>query len=362
MDQHSLFTQALDFAASQCRNLIAAHPGYTPMYTVGGKWAREGERWTNWCEGFYPGIFWLLHKTTGEAFWREQAEAYSRPLAPRRFDRAVHDLGFLFFSTYLRWYRLTAEPDLRGVLIQAGRTLALRRQVGGYLASFLGPESLFIDIMMNVGLIFWAAKETGDETLRQIAIEHCRTSMRTLLRPDGSTAHEAIFDPATGQFLRQSTQQGYGPESTWSRGLAWAIYGFAACHRLGGPPELLDVAQKCADCYLRRAPDNLVPPWDLSAPDDGHRPLDSSAAAIAASAFFDLSEQVEFVYAQKRFRLAALKILESLCGETFLAKSRPGWEGILLHGVYHLPKNLGVYESVSWGDYFFVEALVKAVG
>ena len=110
--------------------------------------------------GFFPGILWLLHEHTGEPAWRQLAEEYSSPLEPRRFDRDVHDLGFLFFSTYLRWFHLTGDPALQTILIDAGRTLALRRQKGGYLASFIGPDSLFIDIMMNVGLILWAANAT----------------------------------------------------------------------------------------------------------------------------------------------------------------------------------------------------------
>src|SRR5438067_8679022 len=170
-----LFESALDFAAAQARRTLAEHPGYSPMYTVGGHWGREGDRWTHWCEGFFPGILWLLYKHTGDASWRALAEQYSRPLEPRRFDRAVHDLGFLFLSTYLRWYNHTQDPALKQILIEAGRTLALRRQKGGYLASFLGPHSLFIDIMMNVGLILWVANVTDDDALRHIALEHCQT-------------------------------------------------------------------------------------------------------------------------------------------------------------------------------------------
>ncbi len=357
------YHRALDFAAGQCRQLIARHSGYVPMYTVGGKWNREAERWTHWCEGFYPGIYWLLHKHTGERFWREQAEKFSKPLEPRRFDRQVHDLGFLFFSTYLRWYHLSGEPALRDVLIDAGRTLALRRQMGGYLASFVGPQSLFIDIMMNVGIILWAANETNDETLRQIALEHCRTTQRHLVRPDGGTAHEGLFEVTTGQFLRQSTHQGFSAESTWTRGLAWALYGFTAVHRLAarGPAdaEFLSAARRCADCYLRRSPPSLVPPWDFDAPPGG--PDDSSAAAIAASGLWDLSEQVDDGAERQRYQDAARTILDSLCSDRYLAASKPGWEGILLHGVYHKHKNLGVDESVAWGDHFFVEALVKAL-
>lgn len=353
--------RALDFSAEQARRLLRDRPGYYPMYTVGGRWDQEPESWTHWCEGFFPGILWLLHKQTSDAAWREPAERYSKKLEPRRHDRAVHDLGFLFFSTYLRWYRLTGEPALRDVLIEAGRTLALRRQQGGYLASFLGPDSLFIDIMMNVGIILWAANATNDPELRRVALEHCRTTARTLVRADGGTAHEGIFDVDSGRFLRQSTQQGYSSDSTWSRGLAWSLYGFTAVHRLSGEAEFLDVARRNADFYLRRTPKGLVPLWDYDVPADGPQHWDSSAAAIAASGFWDLAEAVPDPAEKERYYQATLTILETLSSDAFLARNTPGWEGILRHGVYHLHKGLGVDESVAWGEHFFVEALVKAL-
>jgi unsaturated chondroitin disaccharide hydrolase len=353
--------RALDLAADRARFVIDRHPGYHPMYTVGGRWRLEAERWTNWCEGFFPGILWLLHKQTGDAKWRRRAEEYSRPLEPRRHDRTVHDLGFLFFSTYLRWYRLTGDSALRDVLVEAGRTLALRRQPGGYLASFVGPQSLFIDVMMNVGLVLWAARATGDEALRAVALEHCRTTARHLVRADGGTAHEGIFDVTTGQFLGESTHQGWRPDSTWSRGLAWALYGFTAVHRLSGVADYLDVARRCAGCYLCRAPAGLVPYWDFDLPADAPRWRDSSAAAVAASGLWDLSEAVPDPAEQQRYRDAALTILATLCTDDFLPLDRPEWEGILMHGVYHVHKGLGVDESVAWGDHFFVEAVVKAL-
>jgi unsaturated chondroitin disaccharide hydrolase len=355
------FHRALDFAAAQARRIIAAYPGYTPMYTVGGRWNREGECWTHWCEGFFPGILWLLLKHTGEAEWRTPADRYTTPLEPRRLDRTVHDLGFLFFSTYLRWYHLTGDPAHRAVLIDAGRTLALRRQKGGYLASFVGPQSLFIDIMMNVGIIFWAARETGDESLKQIALEHCRTTAQYLVRPDGGTAHEGIFDVESGRFLWQSTHQGWKAGSTWSRGLAWAIYGFTAAYRLSQEESFLATARRCADYYLKRAPDGLVPPWDFDLPQEMRSQFDSSAAAITASGLWDLAEAVADPADRDRYQAAALTILETLCSDRFLAIHRPQWEGILMHGVYHYHKGLGVDESVAWGDHFFVEALVKAI-
>jgi unsaturated chondroitin disaccharide hydrolase len=350
-----VFERALAFAERQARRILARRPGLSPMYTTGGVWDDSSERWTHWCEGFFPGILWLLYRHTGDDGLCAHAEALSRKLEPRRHDRDVHDLGFLFFSTYLRWYHLTGDPRLRDVLTEAGRTLALRRQPGGYLASFLGPSSLFIDVMMNVGLSFWAARASGDEGLRQIALEHCQVTARHLVREDGSTAHEGLFD-AEGRFLGQSTQQGLGPGSRWSRGLAWSLYGFTSAWRFTGEAGFLDVARANADCWLSLCPQGRVPPWDFDAPEGGSTLRDSSACAIAASGLWDLWEAT----GDERYQAASLAYLESLCDEEYLAEGDAHWEGILKHAVYHLHRGLGVDESVAWGDHFFVEALVKA--
>ena len=352
---------AMDYVASQADRLVRQYPGYAPTYTVGGKWCREGEVWTHWCEGFFPGILWLLNHYTGEPRWAHAARELSRPLVPRQYDRTVHDLGFLFFSTYLREYHRTGDRRCRDVLIQAGRTLALRRQVGGYLSSFVGPQSLFIDIMMNVGLVFYAAIATGDDRLRSIALEHCRTTQRYLVREDGGTAHEGIFDLASGRFVCQSTHQGVSAVSTWSRGLAWAIYGFTAVHRLCGEGTFLATARLCADYFIRRSPADMVPFWDFDLSPAAARIHDSSAAAIAASGLWDLSEAVADSADRDRYRTAALSALATLCSDRFLAHSIPEWEGIVMHGVYHYNRRLGVDESVAWGDHFFVEAIVKAI-
>ncbi|MBY0230415.1 MAG: glycoside hydrolase family 88 protein [Gemmataceae bacterium] len=333
---------ALAFAARQAEVVLDRYPGVAPMYTAGGKWDTAGEKWTHWCEGFFPGILWMLHRHTGR--FRAEAEKLTLALHPRRHDRAVHDLGFLFLSTCGRWHRLTGDPALKDVLVEAGRTLALRRQPGGYLASFIGPHSLFIDIMMNVPIILWAARATDDESLRAVAMEHCRTTAKHLVRPDGGTAHEGTFDGA--RFVAQTTHQGLRGDSTWARGLAWSLYGFSTAWRMTGDLAFLRTAQANAACWLRRAPAGAVPRWDFDA---GDGPFDSSAAAIAASGLWDLGEKD-----------AALSILETLCGPEWLADRTPGWEGILKHGAYHVPKGLATDESVAWGDHFFVEALMKA--
>lgn len=353
--------QVFNFAARQLRRLIETHPDTFPMYTRKGKWVLEGETWTNWCEGFLGGQLWLLFRHTGESYWREKAEHYSRLIEPRKNDRTVHDLGFLFWSTYKRWFDLDGDPALNEVLITAGKTMSLRfRDPGQYLRSFLAEDSLFIDIMMNVGIVFYAAQQSGDPSLEEIAMRHCLTTRKYLVRGDGSTSHEGIFDLQTGKFLRQSTQQGWRDDSSWARGLSWALYGFGTVFRFQGDPRFLETAEACARFYMERTPDHGVPPNDWDEPNPA-LPYESSAAAIAASGFLQLSDLVQDRVRARHYRDFALRILTTLTGPEFLADRTPGWEGILKHGIYHQRKGLGVDESVMWGEYFFLEACSKVL-
>lgn len=360
-----LFAAAFRFAERQLRALIERHPDFYPMYTAAGCWHHAGEAWTHWCDGFLPGMLWMIYArqlpgSPETRWWREQAIRYSRPLEPRKLDRTVHDLGFLFMSSYYRWYGFTPDPTLKAVLIEAGRTMALRfQEKGRYLCSFVSPDSLFIDIMMNVGIVFHAARETADTALWDIALQHCHTTRRVLVRGDGSTAHEGRFDSETGEFLKQTTHQGYRGDSCWSRGLAWALYGFGTAYRYGRDPALLATAQACADFYIRQTPADGVPPWDYDAPLSIRAPLDTSAAAIAASGLFQLSGLAADAAKGHFYRETARHILVTLCRDS-LAESDPQWEGILKGGLYHIHKDLGVNESVIWGDYFFLEALERA--
>ncbi len=359
---------AFEFAQGQVRRLVESHPDHLPAYTQSGKWAHTGEAWTHWCEGFLGGMMWIFHLRTGSDWWRAQAERYSRLIEARKTDRTIHDLGFLFWPTWKRWYDLTGDEEVHAVVLTAGRTMGARfMEQGGYLRSFVAEDSLFIDIMMNVGIVFYAAQQLGDPELLRAAHQHCRTTRRYLVRGDGSTAHEGIFDAETGEFLRQSTQQGWRGDSTWARGLSWALYGFGTAYEMTGDRRYLSTARLCADYYMECTPFGPnapggpgVPPNDY---DDPRQPVlfESSAAAIAASGLLNLGRIVQDpVYAQ-RYRQAALTILNSLTGPRYLAYETPGWEGVLKHAVYHQPKRLGVDESVMWGDYFFVEALDKAL-
>lgn len=357
----TLYLRALEFAARQVRATIERDPDFYPMYTHQGRWRHEMPAWTHWCDGFLPGIMWILC-ARGDGSWRHPAERYTKRLEPRQFDRDVHDLGFLFTSTYGRWYALNRDPALNAVLIQAGRTMALRfREKGAYLRSFLAEDSLFIDIMMNVGIIFHAARETGDAHLLDVALRHSLTTRRVLVRGDGSTAHEGLFDLGTGEFLRQTTQQGFRGDSCWSRGLAWALYGFGTAFSYSRDARFLRTAEACADFYIAHMPADGIAPWDFDAPPESRGLPDTSAAAIAASGLLQLSQLSAHQLKGPFYEEVARRILTGLC-ERHLAEGDRGWEGILKGGVYHLHKGLGVNESVMWGEYFFVEALDRAVG
>jgi unsaturated chondroitin disaccharide hydrolase len=365
-DLHQRMQRAMAFSERQVAAMIEKYPDQFPMYTRNGRWHLAGETWTNWCEGFPGGMMWIFYKRTQEPAWRQRAEHYSRLIEERQHDRTVHDLGFLFWSTYKRWYDLTGDEAIRQTVITAGRTMGMRfKEKGQYLRSFVADDSLFIDIMMNVGIVYYAALQSGDKELLRRANQHCLTTRRYLVRGDGSTAHEGIFDLHSGEFLRQSTHQGWRSDSSWARGQAWALYGFTTAYNFSHDSRLLETARTCADYYLEQTSFEMgapfgpgVPPNDWFAPQSQ---AESSAAAIAASGLLDLSATVQERHASEKYRQAALIILHTLCGADYLADETPGWEGILKHGIYHLNKGLGVDESVMWGEYFFVEALDKAL-
>jgi len=359
----------------QVEKMIAKWPANqpAPIHTRNGIWHRPEFIWTDWCPGFYAGMMWLAFEETGAAEWRRVAEQYTRALEPRKFDRDVHDLGFIFMSTVDRWYRLLSDDDpiarwLKDILITAGTVQSFRWKETGedhYIYSFHGPQSLFIDIMMNIRVLFRAHQIGGGEELFRFFFNHAKTTEKYLVRKrgkrimdrDGMVIHEGIFNPVRGEFRNLSTQQGHSPFTCWARGLAWAIYGFTDTFLFTGDRFFLETAERCAGYYLENTPDGGVPFWDYGAPNIPDEPLDSSAAAIAAGAFWKLKDIEGTGRVAKTYCHAAFQILDTLTSDEFLGAHDAAYEGILRHGVYHRPMNWGVDESVMWGDYFFMEAL-----
>lgn len=339
-------------------SLVVKHPDKFPLYTEEGKWSVDGEAWTHWCDGFLGGQLWMLSEHGEDPAWfRQKAEHYSALIEGRKSDGTVHDLGFLFWSTYRRWYEESGDMRHRDVLVEAGRTTASRfRENGQYLPSFREPASIFIDIMMNVHMAFFAASVTGDEDLARVAYEHSLTTRRYLMRGDGSAAHEGMFDTTTGVFQRQTTQQGFKADRFWARGQAWAMFGFGTAYRFTGDNRFLLTAIDAANFYLYETGDRLIPPNDWAEPTP-QNPHESSAAAAAAGGFWQLAGLVQDQQLARRYADYAVQILLRLSGEEFLSNPTEEWEGILKHGSYHEALKLGVNESVMFGDYWFLDTV-----
>src|SRR5438132_3606944 len=162
---------AFNFAQKQVRDLITKHPDYFPLFTENGHWFHDSDNWINWCDGFLGGMLWIFARRTDDPWWRKKAEHYSLLIKPRMHDRTSHDLGFLFLPTWKVWYELTGDPAKNDVVIEAGRTLALRyNEKGRYIRSFVAPESTFVDIIMSVPLILYAGQQGRDQHLIDIGI------------------------------------------------------------------------------------------------------------------------------------------------------------------------------------------------
>jgi len=352
---------ALQVAAGKVSRLVNDYPDYFPLYTDKGHWKHGKEAWTNWCEGFLGGQMWLFYELGLGEDWRARAEHYSELVKERQFDDQVHDLGFVLCPTWKKWWELTLDDTKRQVIIQGGKTMAIRFNTKGrYLRSFLTPDSNFIDIMMNVGIIAVAGLESGDEGLLHIADQHCETTRKYLVRGDGSVSQEGLFDLDTGQFLRQTTQQGWRNDSSWARGLAWSLYGFTSMYALTGNPHWLATAQLNADYWLEHTSgQDPVPPNDFDEPNPLRR-WESSSAACAADGLIMLARLVEDEELARRYHAHAEATVARLCEPEFIAHE-DAWEGLLKHGSYHERKQLGVDESVMWGDYFLVETLARVV-
>jgi hypothetical protein len=311
-----------------------------------------------------------MYELTRDPYWRAQADRWTVGLEPMKNVRSTHDLGFVIFDSFGHGYRLTQNARYRDVILDGSRTLVLRYNPRvGAIKSWdtetrpdhrrLWKYPVIIDNMMNLEMLFWAAANGGDPAWRVVAERHALTSARAHVRPDGSTAHVALFDPTTGAFEGRVTWQGHADTSTWARGQAWAVHGFTAAYAHTRRPELLDAARRTADWFLAHLPADAVPYWDFRHPAIPNTERDASAGAIAASGLFQLATLTRGADAA-RYRAGAERILESLAASYLSAGTNS--RAILLHSVGHRPQNDEVDVGISYADYYFVEALLRYRG
>jgi unsaturated chondroitin disaccharide hydrolase len=317
-----------------------------------------------WVGGHWVGLIWLAYANTQDPSLEMAARTWASRLVPRQTDTSTHDLGFLFKLSHILGDELTGDKTLEAPALRAAETLSRRFNPRGRYFQAWGPLEAspelrgraIVDTMMNLDLLFWASQKTGDPKYAQMAENHAKTVIRYQIRSDFSTSHVIDFDPESGAFLKQDTHQGLSADSCWSRGQAWAVYGFGDCYRATGKDLYLETASKLAGYVLDNLPTDLVPYWDYGSPEIPDDVRDSSAASIFASGLFNLSTLETDAKKAAVWHNQAEAILKSLW-EYY--SSRDGIEpSILIHGTRSKPHDL-MDHGLIYGDYYFVEALLS---
>ncbi|MGE5500234.1 MAG: glycoside hydrolase family 2 TIM barrel-domain containing protein, partial [Syntrophothermus sp.] len=363
----SACTKADDVIKSAGEQLIKKDKilnGRFPVYTDQGKWTFSEK--PNWFSGFTAGELWYMYDMTGNAEFRDRALKHADNLIQFAELDNTHDLGFIFLNSCVKAYEHTGDIKYRDAAVKAAAMLMRRfNEKGNFIRAWgkLGTDDraglMIMDTMMNLELLFWAAKVTGDYKYYDIAYKHALTCLAQHVRNNYSTYHVVEFDPATGKVIKKRTHQGYSDESTWARGQAWGIYGFAIAYRYTHNEKFLNVSEKLADYFINKLPEDMVPYWDLDLKGE-NVVRDASAGAIAASGMYLMSELASGRDMHIKYRELADKITASLKNKyTFLSSKRGTEEGILLHTVYNYAKNWGIDESFPCGDFYFTECLYK---
>ncbi|GAB3586584.1 glycoside hydrolase family 88 protein [Hymenobacter daeguensis] len=320
----------------------------------------------DWTSGFWPGILWYLYESQPTAYWKAKAQGFTQDLAPVLNHKTVdHDLGFMFYCSYGNGWRLTKDPAYRQVLLRAADSLATlyNPKVGTILSwprmvKQMGwPHNTIMDNMINLELLFWAAKNGGGRRFYDMAVSHARVTSQHQFRPDGSSYHVAVYDDKTGQFIKGVTHQGYADNSMWARGQAWAIYGFTMSYRESREPEFLARACKSADIFIKRLPADQVPFWDFDDPKIPNVTRDASAAAIVASGLLELSTLVKDKALGLKYRQQAEQMLTTLSSDQYQYQSINN--AFLLHSTGHRPNGTELDVSINYADYYYLEALLR---
>lgn len=317
----------------------------------------------DWTSGFFPGVLWYLYDFTKNPEWQAKAKQYTADIEKEKTNGTTHDMGFKVFCSVGNGYRLTNDQHYRNVIVEAAKTLTTRfNPKTGVILSWdhsrdKWTNPVIIDNMMNLELLFEATKMTGDSSFYKIAVSHANTTLKNHFRPDYSSYHVVDYDPKTGAILKKTTHQGYSNESAWSRGQAWALYGYTLCYRYTKNPIYLQQAQHVANFILKHPnmPKDLVPYYDFDAPGIPNEPRDASAAAVIASGLYELST---YSKSGKFFKKKADGILKSLATK-YIAPLGSSKGFILLHSTGSKPGNFEVDAPLTYADYYYLEALLR---
>lgn len=327
---------------------------------------------TDWRSGFFPGAVWYLYELTGDTSLVKYARKYTEAVSDAQYLKWHHDVGFMVGSSFGNGYRLTGDSTYAAAVVEAARSLSTRfRPNAGIIQSWdVTPGSdreakgwtcpVIIDNMMNLELLFEATRLTGDSVFYNLAVSHADRTLKEHFRPDGSCFHVIDYDSISGEVVHRHTAQGCAHSSAWSRGQAWAIYGYTVAYRETGNDAYLQRAMGTFEFMKNHPamPEDKIPYWDMDAPGIPDEPRDASAAAVIASALYELSTCPVGDRSHEYVQYAD-GILRSLASDTYTALPGENGRFILKHSVTSKPANVEIDVPLNYADYYYLEALKR---
>lgn len=340
---------------------LTKHPRL--IETNGTEWKEIPNGRLVWTSGFYPGILWYMYNLSKDEKWKKEAIKRTEVFEDFKTITEHHDIGFMMFPAYGNGNMLGDKKEYKDILLTSAQSLASRYNPNvGTIRSWSNKmhprwqqHITIIDNMLNLELLFWAAKNGGSKEYYDIAVKHAETTMANHFRPDYTSWHVIEYDSISGKVLNRHTKQGYADDSRWSRGQAWGIYGYTMVFRETGDKKFLDFAVKITDKYLELLPEDYIPHWDFDVPNKEIEERDASAAAVVASGLLELSTLVEDKNKQEQYFDAAMRMLESLSSDAYSGVGKA--DSFLLHSTG--AKSLGheIDVALIYADYYYIEAL-----
>ncbi len=321
----------------------------------------------DWTCGFYPGSMWYLYEYTNDQFWKESAQKWTENIESVKDKKTTHDIGFMIYCSFGNGYRLTKDTHYLSVINHASNTLIQRfdpdvgctKSWNRYKFSEKWQFPVIIDNMMNLEMLFFSSQQTGDSAFYKVADSHAATTMQNHFRDDYSSFHVVDYDSITGEVIQKNTHQGINDTSSWARGQTWGLYGFTYSFRETGDSAYLQQAINIADYIINNPliPEDNIPLWDYCDPDP-NAPRDASAAALTASALLELMDYVDKEKSEEYFNYS-VDVLRTLSSNEYLNKPGENHNFILLHCTGNYPKGTEIDKPLSYGDYYYLEALLR---
>lgn len=324
----------------------------------------------DWTSGFFPGTMFYMYDLTQDQKWKDLGVKYTETLETVKNLKSHHDVGFMINCSFGNALRVTNNEAYKDVIVEAAKSLSTRyREGAGVIQSWDEDRGwqgergwscpVIIDNMMNLELMMKATQFSQDSTFWNIAVSHADQTMKNQFRDDWSCFHVVDYQKETGEVRSRQTAQGYSHESAWARGQAWAIYGYTIMYRYTKDPKYLQMTDNIYKFIFnhKNLPEDLVPYWDFDAPNIPNEPRDASAAAITASALYELVEM-----GQTQYKTTADKIMESLSSPVYRALVGTNGNFLLMHSVGSIPHKAEIDKPLNYADYYFLEAMTRKAG